>query len=61
MTERVKHLIETSTGKTEGWVEVDGPSTGVGIERWYTHPDGLQAYVVDDQGSMRIEVTGRED
>lgn len=47
------------TGTTpEDWNSMDGPETGVGVERWYVHTaDGREAYTVDDQGSFTIEVS----
>jgi hypothetical protein len=47
---------ETNTNPNE-WEEMGGPETGIGIERWYYHKDGQEAYTVDDEGIFTIEVT----
>lgn len=48
--------LETQT-EPEDWVSIDGPETGVGVESWYRHSDGTEAYVCDDQGDISVEVT----
>lgn len=53
----LKQLCEDTNTNAEDWESMDGPETGVGIERWYRHKDGKEAYTVDDQGSFTIEVT----
>ncbi len=42
------------------WQFIDGPETGVGVEYWLRHKDGREAYVVDDQGEVTIEVNQPE-
>lgn len=46
------------TGTTPAdWDQTDGPSTGVGVESWYVHKhDGREAYLVDDQGFITVDV-----
>jgi len=50
-----KLTFETDTAADE-WESMDGPQTGVGVEFWYRHDDGREAYVVDDQGEITIEI-----
>jgi hypothetical protein len=38
------------------WAESQGPTTGVGTERWFIHSDGRQAYTCDDGGEVRVEL-----
>jgi len=45
------------TGTTpDEWEAIDGPETGVGVEYWFRHGDGREAYVCDDQGEIRVDV-----
>ena len=62
MNDRIAQLLKRATGTSEGWEEMEGPETGVGVEYWYYHAgSGYEAYVVDDQGHLTVEVSSRED
>lgn len=49
-------LCEETETEPEEWAVMEGPETGVGIEAWFRHKDGREAYVCDDQGEIGIEV-----
>lgn len=46
---------QTNTVASE-WEAIDGPETGVGVESWWRHVDGREAYVCNDQGHITVEV-----
>lgn len=48
--------LETET-EPEEWTPIDGEETGVGVESWYRHHDGREAYVCDDQGEITVEIS----
>ena len=41
---------------TEGWKEVNGPSSGVGLDYWYENAEGSEAYINLDQGEMTVSI-----
>jgi hypothetical protein len=52
---------ETNTVPND-WSEVDGPETGVGVERYFQHAvDERTYYTCDDQGTISISLTNTED
>lgn len=52
----LKQLCEETGTKPEAWEEVNGPETGVGIERWFFNEElGTGYYTCDDQGHITIE------
>jgi hypothetical protein len=56
----LKKLCEDTNTNPGDWEHFDGPETGVGIERWFLHKDGREAYTVDDQSSITVEVSEPE-
>jgi len=55
-----RQVAEASGTNTRDWTHIDGPSTGVGVEFWLRHSRGHEAYVVSDQGELRISITPHE-
>lgn len=54
-------LADQSGSDPEDWEEMEGPEAGVGVERWFVHKkDGREAYTVDDQGHITIEINEKE-
>lgn len=53
----LRALCEKTETSESDWHQIDGPETGVGNERWYRHKDGREAYTVDDQGSVSVDVS----
>lgn len=50
-------VYETDSCPTD-WEELDGPETGVGIERWYRNRhSGQEVYGCDDQGDVTLSFT----
>jgi len=43
---------------TEGWREIKGPDSGVGLDYWFDNPDGTEAYINVDQGEMAVSIDG---
>lgn len=35
---------------------MEGPETGVGVEQWFVHTDGREAYTCNDQGHITMDV-----
>lgn len=54
-------LAEQTGTSTEEWEQIDGPTTGVGIEYWFRHKSGNEAYACDDQGDIRIDLNKKDD
>jgi hypothetical protein len=58
ISDHVRELMDQTDTEADEWESMDGPQTGVGTEYWYRHIyDGREAYVVDDQGAITIEVS----
>lgn len=56
--DHIQALMEQTDTEADEWASMDGPQTGVGTEYWYHHIyDEREAYVVDDQGEITIEVS----
>lgn len=56
---KILDTIVEETGTDYGdWEELLGPSTGVGIERWYINiHTNQEVYGCDDQGDISISFT----
>ena len=54
--DHLRKLAEDTDTLPEDWEPIGGPETGVGVENWYKHADGREAYACDDQGDIRIDV-----
>lgn len=55
-------LCEQTGTESHEWDEFDGPTTGVGVERYYAHVDGKRtAYTCDDQGQVTVSVSTEDD
>lgn len=53
----LEKLCEYTNTKKSDWEELDGPESGVGIERWFKHKKtGEEAYLCDDQGDLTISI-----
>ena len=53
----IKRKVAQETGtNAKDWDFIDGPTTGVGVEYWLRHKTGLEAYVCDDQGEIKITI-----
>lgn len=50
----IEEQVEEHTGLYGGWKEMDGPDSGVGVDYWFVHKSGLEAYVNVDQGEVTI-------
>jgi len=61
ITDHMQKLAYETDTEISDWEPMEGPETGVGIEYWYRHRDGLEAYVVDDQGEITIEISKPEE
>ncbi len=60
MSESLKKLCRETGTAEKDWTEIDGPETGVGVERWFRHSDGREAYACDDNGHITIEVNEQD-
>ena len=51
----LEYLCNETGTNPEDWEDIDGPTTGVGVERWFRHKeDGREVYLCDDQGDISI-------
>jgi hypothetical protein len=55
-TEMMKqYLAERTHAQQTDWELIDGPESGVGIERWYRNiKTGQEAYAVDNNGAISV-------
>jgi hypothetical protein len=54
----IRAVAAQSSTVPSNWEYFEGPTTGVGVEYWLRNAaDALEAYVCDDQGELRIEIT----
>jgi hypothetical protein len=42
------------------WEPMVGPDSRCGVDYWYRHPSGQEAYINDDQGHITISVEGEK-
>jgi hypothetical protein len=50
-------LADKTETSPNDWTEIEGPSSGVGSESWWTNDRaGLEAYACDDQGYLTIQI-----
>lgn len=54
MNNRILKEIKEKTGIETGWKEMNGPTTGVGVEYWFINKNGTEVYVSDDQGCITV-------
>ncbi|MFZ5497281.1 MAG: hypothetical protein ACOZE5_18315 [Verrucomicrobiota bacterium] len=59
-TTPLEALCAQTETQPEEWSEVDGPDSGCGVDHWYRHADGTEAYVNADQGEYTVSVGGEE-
>jgi hypothetical protein len=51
-------ILARLTDAAQGdWSEIDGPSSGCGVDYWYAGPAGDQAYVNFDQVVLSVSIT----
>lgn len=55
-----KMLAAITKARPEDWQEVRGPDTGVGLDYWYGHRDGREAYINVDQAWLSINIDGEQ-
>ena len=58
----LRELCKQTGTKSKDWEELDGPETGVGVERWFRNKKtGEEAYCCDDQGDITISISSDDD
>lgn len=55
MNRILEAIVDETDTDYDDWEQISGPSTGVGIERWYVNiRTNQEVYGCDDQGDISI-------